>query len=479
LGEEFQDIQSHLQGAMAGLERGLRSDYAGAKCVYDAYVQALQLAPEAILKETGYEISSLLSGLIPGLLQMVVIVGATTFLGATVGGVVGFFFGGAGAVPGAAVGADIGLDAGVAILTWLGVGFLLVSIAKGFAEMLEALRNGIEWAWAARNLPKAAEAKQVSAAAFELARTVGILVRLILQGIVSDLLKKAAVGATRSALATGKALQADGAAAVSGDIVAELIGKLRVSKFGGRFADWVDGNWPDMVRNLRLRETQSPKPSLGTGGGGGDAREAGAVPPKAKVVQGSERLKLIESDGPQGQNFSDFTAERPEGPVNLDHLSADDKLAQDLVRQGGRTNRDEIANILDSGENFKPYQFKEGQKLYAFDSLGRGKPVDSAYWLDENGFNDVKGKYEKDGVWDRQGVKNYLALPCNNRADTIVEGVVKQANTGVESTVSPAEENVTNIAPDGTVVPSVLELPGGGKQVTPGKGTVVPAGNYP
>jgi len=63
----------------------------GAKCIYDAYELALDLAPEAILKETGYEISSLLSALIPGLLQMVVVVGATTFLGAAIGGIVGFF----------------------------------------------------------------------------------------------------------------------------------------------------------------------------------------------------------------------------------------------------------------------------------------------------------------------------------------------------------------------------------------------------
>src|SRR4029077_5582093 len=91
LGGEFESVKSHLHGAVDSVERHLRSDYEGAKCIYDAYELALNLAPEAILKETGYEISSLLSGLIPGLLQMVVIVGATTFLGAAIGGIVGFF----------------------------------------------------------------------------------------------------------------------------------------------------------------------------------------------------------------------------------------------------------------------------------------------------------------------------------------------------------------------------------------------------
>ena len=291
LGAEFEEAKTHFSSAMHSAERHLRSDYEGAKCIYSAYLQALELAPEAILKETGYEIASLLSGLIPGLLQMVVIVGATTFLGAAIGGIVGFFFGGVGAIPGVAVGGEIGLDVGVAILTWLGLAFLVISMAKGFGEMIDALRNGIEWAWAARNLHGTDEAKQVSAGAHELARTVGILMRLVLQAIVVYLLKKAAVGATRGALTTAKAVRADGAAAVSEATVAELVAKLRTSKFGGRFGDWVDNNWRDMVKNPRLREAQAPKPSLGTGGrgdGAGDlprSKPASEKPPAADAAE--------------------------------------------------------------------------------------------------------------------------------------------------------------------------------------------------
>src|SRR5882724_8926635 len=285
LGGEFESAKSHLRGTVDSVERHLRSDYEGAKCIYDAYELALDLAPEAILKETGYEISSLLSALIPGLLQVVVVVGATTLLGAAIGGIVGFLFGGVGAIPGAAVGGELGLDLGVAILTWLGVAFLVVSIAKGFVEMLDALRNGIEWAWAARILPKAAEAKQVSAAAHELARTVGILFRLILQAIVVYLLKKAAVSATRGAMSTAGAVQAEGAAAVSDATIAELVGKLRSSKFGGRFATWVEENWRDMVRNPRLKEAQAPRPSEGTGGGGTSVSDATRTPPKGSVAE--------------------------------------------------------------------------------------------------------------------------------------------------------------------------------------------------
>ena len=154
---------------------------------------------------------------------------------------IGFFAGGGvGDVPGAVIGADIGFDLGMAVLTWLGLAFLAVSIAKGFGEMVTALQNGVEWAWQARTLKEGAREKQVDRAAHELARTVAILVRLILQAIVAYLLKRAAVSSTRGLIGTAKGVQSAGSAAVSDEIVAELVGKLRASKLGGGFADWVE-----------------------------------------------------------------------------------------------------------------------------------------------------------------------------------------------------------------------------------------------
>ena len=80
-------------------------------------------------------------------------------------------------------------------------------------------------------------------------------------------------------------------------------------------------------------------------------------------------------------------------------------------------------------------------------------------------------------AWDRQGVKNYLALSSCNRADGLVQAMVSEDHLGVKSTVGKATENVTYQAADGTVVPRALTLPGGGQQVTPGIGkVVVPSG---
>ena len=300
ISSEYQSVKTRLQSSYQNLKQGLRSDYEGARCLYQAARMAEDLAPAAILEETGYK--SLLKELISGLIQMLAILGAATFLGATVGGIVGAFFGGVGAAPGAVVGADLGLDLGLAVLTWLGLGFLAVSIAEGFGEMLKALRNGVEWAWYARNLQGAAEEKQVQKAAHELARTVGILVRLILQGILAYLLKKAAMSSTRGAMSTIGKVQADGAAAVSDATVAELVGRLRSSKLGDGFADWVKNNWRDLRNNPKLKPKEAPKLAEEGGGPGSDSSGGNSA-----SKDGSSKPK--KDDAPK-KTDADLAAER-------------------------------------------------------------------------------------------------------------------------------------------------------------------------
>src|SRR5437764_15133621 len=90
----------------------------------------------------------------------------------------------------------------MAILTWLGLAFLIVSIAKGFVELLGTLKNGIELAWEARNLQGGDQQRQIDRAADQLARVSGILMRLILEAIVAYLLKKAAMRSNRGEIAT-------------------------------------------------------------------------------------------------------------------------------------------------------------------------------------------------------------------------------------------------------------------------------------
>jgi hypothetical protein len=96
--------------------------------------------------------------------------------------------------------------------------------------------------------------------------------------------------------------------------------------------------------------------------------------------------------------------------------------------------------------------------------------------MDQSSFDQVNKEFNHDGVWDRQGVKGYLALPCYNKADGIVQGKIANDCTGVESTVGPASENVAYQAADGTVIPQSFSMPGGGQQLTPPPGAAIANG---
>lgn len=302
-GSEYSAVKKALDADYQSAARYLKSDYEGARCLFLAYIQSQVLAPAAIYQETGYEIASLLKGLIPGLLQVLAVVGATTFLGAAVGGAIGFFFGAVGAAPGAVIGGQIGFDVGTAVITWLGLGFLVVAIAKGFGEMVTAIRTGVQLAWAAGKLTGADQERGIESGAKELARACGILVRLILEGIIAYILKKGAVGATRGAMTTVGTLRSAGSEAGADEAVAGLVSKLQASRLGADFANWVEKNWRDLVENPKLRPKQpvsavvqpSGEEALPSNNAGktskstksGTSSEPAAIADRAKRAQGS------------------------------------------------------------------------------------------------------------------------------------------------------------------------------------------------
>jgi hypothetical protein len=276
------------------LDHGVRDNLEGAYCVYAAGIQAESYAPDAILEETGCQLKALISGILPGLLQMLEIVGATTVLGAGIGGAVGLFAGGAGAIPGLAIGGELGFDVGMAALTWMGLGFLAVAIAEGFVDLYNALHTGVEWAWQAKGLKAAAQKEQLDRAAHKLAEAAGILMRLVLQAIVAELLRRAAMGSTRAAMARGNAL---GTAAAEGTDAA-FLAQLRASKFGNGFADWVERNKGDLTKNPKLQPkatTTTPQkaPTQPEGESGGTSSDA---PKPAKKPAGSDAPEEPEAE---------------------------------------------------------------------------------------------------------------------------------------------------------------------------------------
>jgi hypothetical protein len=229
------------------------SAWARGEAVYEAYTRALILAPTAVFHKTGYALGGVLKGLLPGLQQAVVVLGATTALGAVAGGVIGFFFGGAGAAPGAVLGGELGFDIGTAALTWLGVGFLAVAITMGLGELWATVSSGIKQAWAAPEYPEREYPHQIEQAAQDLADGVGILMLLILQAIVATVLKRVAVESAGAALATGRSIGTLGSEAAADEAVAAMISRLRSTKLGSEFADWVKENWPQLRDDPRLR----------------------------------------------------------------------------------------------------------------------------------------------------------------------------------------------------------------------------------
>jgi hypothetical protein len=275
-------VSTTLKVKAEDLEHGIRDDLEGAYCIYAAGIQAESYAPDAILEETGCQISALISGILPGLMQMLKVVGATTVLGAGIGGAVGLFAGGAGAAPGLVIGGELGFDIGMAALTWMGLGFLVYAIAEGFVELYEALHTGVEWAWQAKGLKDAAQKEQLDKAAHKMAQAAGILMRLVLQGIMAELLRRVAVKSTSGALSTGRAIGTKGVAGAADASVAELIGKLRGCKFGKGFGDWIEKNWEKLKDNPKLKPKGAAAPAIAPaasaeGTGTGSAQDSGSA----------------------------------------------------------------------------------------------------------------------------------------------------------------------------------------------------------
>ncbi|WP_156830468.1 DUF6861 domain-containing protein [Methylobacter marinus] len=218
--------------------------------VVKAYFLALRLAPGTVYQETGYQLGQVIEALLPGLLQMLAVLGISVVAGAAVGAAIGLFLGGVSAAPGAVVGAELGLEIGTAVLAWMGLGFLAVAIGQGMGELTGVLTHAIRRAWyAADHHHPQFETDQ---AAEGLAQAVGILFRLILQGLLAYVLKKGAVSSSQAALSTAQTLSRGGTGAAADATLAEVSALLRKSKLPDGFVVWLERNWDDLKRNPKL-----------------------------------------------------------------------------------------------------------------------------------------------------------------------------------------------------------------------------------
>lgn len=139
------------------------------------FVAAIELSgrylPEAVARHAEESIVSILQSLMVLAVGAVAILAISTAIGAAIGAIGG----GVGAAPGAAVGFEVGM----AIIDWLGLGFLIAWIATSVARIGSAFATFIGTVWNARGDREALER-----AAREFAEAIGVLVGVLIEAIV-------------------------------------------------------------------------------------------------------------------------------------------------------------------------------------------------------------------------------------------------------------------------------------------------------
>ncbi|MFT3783822.1 MAG: hypothetical protein QM790_17570 [Nibricoccus sp.] len=153
--------------------------------------------------------------------------------------------------------------------------------------------------------------------------------------------------------------------------------------------------------------------------------------------------------------------------VDMNNLSPEEEQTRDALKKQGRKDRELQEQLLSSADSFEVTEAKKGDFLYGFTSSGRPKGQNSMYWMSEKDYTAVKAKHCKDGVWNREAVKNELALPCYNRANSIVKCEVLEDHTAIRSHIGPATERVSYSNDAFSSGMYTKPMPGGGYQYTP------------
>jgi hypothetical protein len=245
----------------------------GGLCISEArFLADFAYGPQSVIDETGKRIEDIMEGLLPGLLMVGCVVGISTLLGAAIGGVVGFLAFGAGAAPGAAIGAEVGFDVGMALVTWVGLGFLVVYIAESLGEVSSLMVEGVGLAWNARGKPPVVRAAGVHAGAKKMGKAIGVFVRVLLEAIVLYLLEK-------------------GAPYVAARL-SELVGKLKASKLGSGFAEWVLKNYKGLLEDPKVNpKLRNAKPQGGATEEAAGSKGAGERSTEARNATKHENYK--------------------------------------------------------------------------------------------------------------------------------------------------------------------------------------------
>jgi hypothetical protein len=232
------------------------------------------------------------------------------------------------------------------------------------------------------------------------------------------------------------------------DLAASALVVLGVTLFLKKLAD-----------RVKVENSTGPKP----------AEDPEPLPPKSPRQQA---LAAYQEGKTTPATWSKFENLKNVAPKTM---TDSDSAAYDGLEKLGYS-EDEAGQVINSGGNFSPTTLKAGDTMYKFgsDPTSYTPNPNSAYYLDQNGYNDVMSQYSNSstGELNSAGIKTYLALPCANQANTIYQGVLSTGGQGQSATIGPAFENYAITNPDGSIANGMLTLDGGGTQVAPPAGAI-------
>jgi len=178
----------------------------------------------------------------------------------------------------------------------------------------------------------------------------------------------------------------------------------------------------------------------------------------------------------------------PQWKTDGAETTTDRKLESYLKKDGieGKKAR-EVISSSDHSVAAQRIDVKKGEKIYGFatavqDQDGGGvtmalKGENSVYWITESEMKRMSGEGKmvnfKSGKVDSMGVKNHLALPCDNRVNAVVVGAVKQNTQFTQTKIGSAQETVIRTLPSGVQQPITRRMDGGGLQIHPKMDLVV------
>jgi len=205
-------------------------------------------------------------------------------------------------------------------------------------------------------------------------------------------------------------------------------------------------------------EYYSPKPyTLGS------HEEPGYVPPENPHAGLHNQEELTPDFTTSAESF------KTTRQVDMRNLSPEDKVVREALKEQGWKEY-KVEEILTSGDQFSLEKMDKGDKLYGFVTGGRDISTldNKAYWLDEKSLADVETEFFRQGYWDKEGVKGYLALPCFNRANDMITVELTEDQTVVKSTIGKATELLRYDGADGYTTGILNKtMNGGGTQISP------------